>query len=367
MKKPTGCFLIIIIVFAFIVLIGLIGAWNNYKNAKASESWPSTNGSIISSKVKTDPGKSDDDEPKYTASITYKYTIDGIEYTGERISFNAGTFLQKGKAKSLVLRYPKGKKVKVYYDPEKLHDAVLEKGRSSNMNFPIVIGIFVLFVCLIPILRVLRKKKKADVYQQPGTISAASTPSTGTDAKGYSTAPITPSKARAKSQKSSIILTLAMLAGGIFLIVWGANELKGAYQSRSWPSTQGEITSSYIKKQVNRKTNTNRTTTSFSAKVRYRYMVGGTTCFGDRICFGGTYSGGKRSLAKKVADSYPKGKKVTVYYDPENPKEAVLKTGFSWTTFMVFIGGLLFLCVGIACYISYRGGREDALHNKMVS
>ena len=367
MKKPKGCFLIILIFFAFIVLIGLIGAWNNYKNAKASESWPSTNGFVISSKVKTDPGKSDDDEPRYTASITYQYTIDGIEYTGEQISFNAGTFLQKGKADSLVLRYPKGKKVKVYYDPEKLHDAVLERGRSSNTNLPIGIGIFILFVCLILIIRVLRKKKKAGVYQHPGTISADSTPSTDTDSKGYSSASITPSKTKAKSQKSSIILTIAMLAGGIFLVVWGGNELKGAYKSRSWPSTQGEITSSYIQKQVNRKTNTNRTTTSFSAKVHYRYLVGGTTYSGDRIRFGGTYSGGKRSLAKKVADSYPKGKKVTVYYDPENPKEAVLKTGFSWTTFMVFIGGLLFLCVGIACYISYRGEREDSMHNKMVS
>ena len=365
MKKPKGCFLIIVIFFAFIVLIGLIGAWNNYKNAKASESWPSTNGFIVSSGVKIDPGKSDNDEPKYTASITYKYTIDGIEYTGKRISFSAGTFLKKGKANSLVLRYPKGKKVKVYYEPEKLHDAVLERGRSSNMNFPIGIGIFVLFVCLIPVLRVLRKKKKTNVYQQPGVVSADSTLSTGTDAKGYSSVSVTPSKA--KSQKSSIILTIAMIAGGIFLIVWGSNELKDAYKSRSWPSTQGKITSSYIKKQVNKKSSPNRTTTSFSAKVRFRYTVGGTTYSGDRICFGGTYSGGKRSLAKKVADSYLKGKKVTVYYDPENPKEAVLKTGFRWTTFMVFIGGLLFLCVGIACYILYRRGREDALFNKMVS
>ncbi len=365
MKKPTGCFLIILIVFAFIVLIGLIGAWNNYKNAKESESWPSTNGFVVSSRVKTDLGKSDDDEPKYTASITYKYTIEGIEYTSERVAFSSGTFLKKGKADSLVRRYPEGKEVKVYYDPEKLHDAVLERGRSSNTNFPIVIGIFILFICLIPVLRALRKKKKTGVYQQPGTISADSTLSTGTNAKGYSSVPVTPSKT--KSQKSLMVLALAMLAGGIFLIVWGGNELKDAYKSRSWPSTQGKITSSYIKKQVNRKSSANRTTTSFSAMVHYRYLVGGTTYSSDRICFGGTYSGGKRSLAKKVADSYPKGKKVTVYYDPENPKEAVLKTGFSWTTFMVFIGGLIFLCVGIACYISYRRGQEEALHNKMVS
>jgi len=100
---------------------------------------------------------------------------------------------------------------------------------------------------------------------------------------------------------------------------------------------------------------------------RHLYLDGGTTYSGDRICFGRTYSGGKRSLAKKVADSYPRGKKVTVYYDPEDPKEAVLKTGFSWTTFMVFIGGLIFLCVGIACYISYRGGREESLHHSRTS
>ncbi|MEA3437391.1 MAG: DUF3592 domain-containing protein, partial [Thermodesulfobacteriota bacterium] len=229
------------------------------------------------------------------------------------------------------------------------------------------IGIFILFICLILVLRVLRKKKEMGVYQQPGTVSADSTLSTGTDAKGYSSVPVTPSEVKAKSQKSLMFIAIAMIAGGIFLIIWGSNELKDAYQSRSWPSTQGKITSSYIKKQVNKKSGTNRTTTSFSAKVHYRYMVEGTTYSGDMICFGGTYSGGKRSLAKKVADSYPKGKKVTVYYDLENPKKAVLKTGFSWTTFMVFIGGLIFLCVGIACYISYRGEREEALHNKMVS
>ena len=42
-------------------------------------------------------------------------------------------------------------------------------------------------------------------------------------------------------------------------------------------------------------------------------------------------------LGKKIRTSYPKGKTIDVYYDPENPSDSVLNKGVFWPMYIVII------------------------------
>ena len=119
---------------------------------------------------------------------------------------------------------------------------------------------------------------------------------------------------------------------------------------------EGKVTSSYVQKQV-RSIKDSLKKPTYYPKVRYQYEVSGKTYTGDRINFSGGEGGEKRGQAQAVADRYPAGQKVVVYYDPKHPERAVLERGLIWKTFMPFVAGLGFLVVGIVCLKAYRKDR----------
>ena len=48
-----------------------------------------------------------------------------------------------------------------------------------------------------------------------------------------------------------------------------------------------------------------------------------------------------------LVERYPKGKRITVYYKPENPAENLLEPGVSAKTWTMPVGGLIFFVPGI--------------------
>lgn len=155
-----------------------------------------------------------------------------------------------------------------------------------------------------------------------------------------------------KTDKNLIILTIAMLAAGIFLMAWGGYEIKGSQESRNWPGTEGTITSSGVNKRTYTDSD-HRTRTTYYPKVRYRYQVQGRHYTGNRIEFGSGESGGMKKWAQKIVNKYPSGKKVMVYYNPNDLKYAVLEAGFTWSSLFVFLGGILFFAAGVFCLKAY--------------
>ena len=362
-KVGKGCFLAILLFIALMAAMAALDGWNRYKSGKTSQNWPSTEGVVLTSGVKTDLGKSDDVEPKYEAAVTYRYAVDGYEYTGEKVSFAGQTFLKKGKADSLVTRYNKGKRVKVYYDPKTPHVSVLEPGTASGPPFISIILVLIVLFFLFKVFRgYLRKKKSGQQIDTPSFTPQEPAPGPTYESAIDSTGkPPALSGTKAKFDKGLGILTLAMFAGGIFLLTWGGYEMKRAYESRIWPDTQGTVTSSRIGKHSHRDSN-NHTRIVYTPKIRYQYQVEGKHYTCNRIEFGGK-SGGKRSKAKKVVDKYPSGKKVTVYYNPQDPKVAALKAGFSWGALFAFLAGIIFFGVGVMGFKAYRRNKEK--HNTL--
>ena len=162
---------------------------------------------------------------------------------------------------------------------------------------------------------------------------------------------------RGKTAKNMLFLVLGMFAAGVCLIAWGGYEIKGSRESGSWPSTQGTITSSGMSKRTTRDSN-HRTRTTYYPKIGFHYQIGGRKYAGSRIQFGTGETGGSMKWAQKVVNKYPAGKKVNVYYDPQDPNYGVLEAGITWRSIIFLLSGILFFTVGVFCLKAYLKNRR---------
>jgi len=149
---------------------------------------------------------------------------------------------------------------------------------------------------------------------------------------------------------------IGLLCGGFFVLVFvGAGGLliyqsirsrKKAESSQSWPATTGHITDAHVSHHTSTDSDGD-TSDHYSPKVRYTYPVAGTTYEGDKIGFGFQQSFGNASKAQAALTRYPVGGQISVFYDPNNPADAVLerRAGGSNVSLMI---GIVFLVIG-AC------------------
>lgn len=88
----------------------------------------------------------------------------------------------------------------------------------------------------------------------------------------------------------------------------------------------------------------------YYAEVSYEFTVGDVDFTGDRIVFEYLRKG-SITTAKGIVNRYRKGKKVTVFYMPKDPKQSVLQPGFQLRAVGWPIGGLILLIIAgvIAC------------------
>ena len=110
--------------FCLILFLG----WPVLQKAKASAEWPSTEGTVTDSEVIR---SQDDDGVQYKPEVLYSYQVEEEDYQQSNIRYdgnwstNSPTYANK-----TVKKYPVGKAVDVYYDPEDAFEAVLEPGTS---------------------------------------------------------------------------------------------------------------------------------------------------------------------------------------------------------------------------------------------
>ena len=71
-------------------------------------------------------------EPAYSASIDYRFTVNNVQFVGERVDFGLTRKDFYDDANELVSRYPRGADVRVYYDPENPEESVLEPGSTIS-------------------------------------------------------------------------------------------------------------------------------------------------------------------------------------------------------------------------------------------
>lgn len=127
--------LIFLVVFPFAIW----KAWTEIQKAKASATWPTVNGTILSSeRAKVMFRK----QPR----VTYLYSVNGTALTSHRISFAAG--YPPRETEAILRRYPVGKEVSVAYASDNPAEATLETGsnRQVTAQMRVLLICFVLIV-----------------------------------------------------------------------------------------------------------------------------------------------------------------------------------------------------------------------------
>ncbi|WP_299460459.1 DUF3592 domain-containing protein [uncultured Gimesia sp.] len=139
--KPVSLFTRIVIT---VILLGclLFGAYltqcglHSLAAAIDSKSWPVTDGVVTRSSVKTfvtevrEKGRvvPNRQSRSYSPEVEYRYTVDGLELTGTRVSVEDASIGTKDSAQAIVDQYPVHKAVQVSYQPQQPANAVLEPG-----------------------------------------------------------------------------------------------------------------------------------------------------------------------------------------------------------------------------------------------
>ncbi len=107
---------------------------------------------------------------------------------------------------------------------------------------------------------------------------------------------------------------------------------------QGWSSAMGTVLASYLERR--------RSGDSGSVNypvVQYSYQVGGQTYQGAKIAPGMEVGG---TGAGRVVEKYPEGAQVMVFYDPNNPSDAVLekKAHAQWLMWLLLVVFDVMLC-----------------------
>jgi Protein of unknown function (DUF3592) len=147
--------LIFLIIFPF----ALWKARKNVQMAKASTAWPTVGGTVTAAESAKVMFRK---QPR----ITYSYSVNGVPFTGKRISFANGSPPRETDA--ILNRYSVGREVVVCYAPDNPAEATLERGSNSQVTAQVRI----LWICFILIVvfnvltfyvRSLNKEKKPPI------------------------------------------------------------------------------------------------------------------------------------------------------------------------------------------------------------
>jgi Protein of unknown function (DUF3592) len=140
-----------------------------------------------------------------------------------------------------------------------------------------------------------------------------------------------------------------LLLGGIAAVV-GVRTILLAWSMQSWPSVEGEVRSS--RALTVRPIGVTRGT-EYRPELLYAFTVDGIEYTGSRRKLFTMQNSDPQSAAN-VAARYPVGQRVTVYYDPRNPRESILnrETALPWG--VLITGAGIGLCAACASALRHK-------------
>ena len=135
-------------------------------SAWQSRSWPTVEGQITDSKVERERSIGDaDEDAQYKAVVKYSFTLNGQEYTGERVAFGIGTSNRSADARKIVNQYPSGQTVEIHYNPIDPSEAVLETDVGGFAIIALIVGAIIFLVGLVGFIAEFRGKVSAILAQ----------------------------------------------------------------------------------------------------------------------------------------------------------------------------------------------------------
>jgi hypothetical protein len=136
--------------------------------------------------------------------------------------------------------------------------------------------------------------------------------------------------------KSNLMFNTLIFLGVVFMVV-GILMYTTTERPNSWSTTPGTVTDSYVVDDGS----------SYYPVVKYRYQVSGVEYANHKIKYLEDAQVTDRSVAEAVAQKYPVGASVTVYYDPSDPGSSVLELGQGTFTFILIFVAATLLTIGV--------------------
>ena len=144
-----------------------------------------------------------------------------------------------------------------------------------------------------------------------------------------------------------MITAILFMSIGGGLLVWGIAQVLLARDSRDWPTTPGRVILSALAEEPDDEGGK----PQWSPNVQYTYVVNGEQFTGNRLMFGGTLIESRVERVRRVLRRYPFGTPVTVHYDPDDPRKAVVECSTSGGIYVVFLAALAFLGFGLVALL----------------
>lgn len=145
-------------------------------------------------------------------------------------------------------------------------------------------------------------------------------------------------------RRDLVIIVVLFTSVGVGFTYINVNTILAAAASGSWPYVEGQVTWTQFR----------HSDSHVYQKVRYRYVVGGREYSSEQISFARAH---RPARSKQTARRYTEGQSVRVYYNPENPANAVIEPGLSYFPFLLLLLGLAFLVVGVGLAVGAILGR----------
>jgi hypothetical protein len=108
-----------------------------FVNGRRSRTWPFVAGTIKTSETTSGPGG------RSILVLEYSYVVDGHAHSGNRIAMAPSGWFTVGSTAELLQKYPKRKKVSVYYDPANPAVCTLQNGSPPRLwSYYAIAGMF---------------------------------------------------------------------------------------------------------------------------------------------------------------------------------------------------------------------------------
>lgn len=151
-----------------------------------------------------------------------------------------------------------------------------------------------------------------------------------------------------------IVLCLAFLGIGLYLVVMAVRELSMGLASANWAQAEAQVAEHEVYLDTEYVEGEARSETDWVIDVIYAYRV-------DDAEYSSTIKARYPSQdgADEFMAQYPVGSPLTVYYDPEHPERVVVERGIGWQSLLKLVAGLAFAALGIWWVVGMFRRREE--------
>lgn len=133
----------------------------------------------------------------------------------------------------------------------------------------------------------------------------------------------------------SICLAPFFFLLAVVLGIAGVINRNKAKKASGWPSVQGKVIDARLEEQKSTDLDDN-LSIHYRPVVTYQYEIGGQTYASNRT--GVIPMNYDQKTAQKKLDAFPMGSALTVFYNPENPEEALLNPSKTTANIFLIIG-----------------------------